>query len=123
MPLDRRRADYGFTLLEVMAAFVIAAFGSILLYQAGFDGAAGAAAAARMQEAVVRAQSRLASIGVLTPLQPEQLSGDDGGGYQWQLNITPDQSNGTLTLYRVQLTERYGHRQITLVTERLGQGR
>jgi general secretion pathway protein I len=119
MRIERRR-DSGFTLLEVMAAFVIASLGSILLYQAGFDGVAGATAAARLQEAVVRAQSRLASIGVLTPLQAEQLSGDDGGGYQWALDITPDQSNGTLTLYRVRLTERYGRRQITLSTERLG---
>ena len=36
---------------------------------------------------MVRAQSRLASIGVLTPLQPEQLSGDDGGGFHWQVDI------------------------------------
>jgi len=118
-----RRRDAGFTLLEVMAAFVIAAFGSVLLYQAGFDGAAGSSAAAHMQEALVRAQSRLASVGVLTPLQAEQLSGDDGGGYQWQLSIKPDQSNGTLTLYLVQLTERYGDRQITLSTERLSSGK
>lgn len=119
MHLKRRRAESGFTLLEVMAAFVIAAFGSILLYQAGFEGSAGAAAAAHLQEAVVRAQSRLASVGVLGPLQPGQLSGDDGGGYTWQVSITPDQSNGTLALYQVQVTERYGNRQVTLSTERL----
>jgi general secretion pathway protein I len=122
MRLDRRDAMAGFTLLEVMAAFVIAAFGSILLYQAGFEGTAGAVAAARLQEAVVRAQSRLASVGVLTALQPGQLSGDDGGGYHWRLSIMPDQSNGTLSLYQVQVTEQYGNRQVTLATERLGTG-
>jgi general secretion pathway protein I len=122
MPLDRGDAEAGFTLLEVMAAFVIAAFGSILLYQAGFEGSASAVAAARLQEAVVRAQSRLASVGVLTPLQPEQLSGDDGGGYHWRLSIMPDQSNGTFSLYQVQVTERYGNRQVTLATERLSDG-
>lgn len=116
--LSRREA--GFTLLEVMVAFVIASLASLVLYQAGFNGVSQAATAARYQEALARAQSRLASIGVLTPLAPEQLSGDDGGGYQWALSITPDQSNGTLTLYRVQLTERYGRHQITLSTERLG---
>jgi general secretion pathway protein I len=71
---------------------------------------------------VVRAQSRLASVGVLTKLQPEQLSGDDGGGYHWRLSIMPDQSNGTLSLYQVQVTEQYGNRQVTLATERLGTG-
>jgi len=122
MRIRPRRSQAGFTLLEVMAAFVIAAFGSIALYQAGFQGTAGAAAAAHVQEAVVRAQSRLASIGVLTALQAEQLSGDDGGGYHWALNITKLQSNGTLSLYQVQVTERYGDRQVTLVTDRLGSG-
>lgn len=114
------RTDAGFTLLEVMAAFVIAAFASLILYQAGFNGAAAAATAARYQEAVVRAQSRLASIGVLTALQPEQLSGDDGGGFRWRLSIAAEQSNGPLTLYDVQVTESFGNRQVALVTKRLG---
>jgi general secretion pathway protein I len=118
----KRRGEAGFTLLEVMAAFVIAAFGSIALYEAGFEGTASAAAAARVQEAVVRAQSRLASIGILTPLQAEQLSGDDGGGYHWQINITPVQGNSTLSLYQVQVIESFGDRQVTLVTDRLSPG-
>ena len=116
------RAESGFTLLEVMAAFVIAALGSILLYQAGFEGMAGAGTAARLQEATVRAQSRLASVGVLGPLQAGQQSGDDGGGYHWEVSIKPDQSSGALTLYQVQVTERYGDRQVTLSTERLSSG-
>lgn len=112
-------AEAGFTLLEVLVAFIIAALGSVLLYQVAFDGAANAAAAARYQEAVVRAQSRLASIGVLTSLQPEALSGDDGGGFTWRLIITPKAGNGTVTLFDVQLTERFGNRQVTLDTQKL----
>jgi general secretion pathway protein I len=120
MQTDPHSRDAGFTLLEVMAAFVIAALASIVLYQAGFNGAAEAATAARTQEAVVRTQSRLASIGVLTALQPEQLSGDDGGGFRWRLSIAPAQANGPLTLYNVQVTESFGNRQVTLTTKRLG---
>ena len=120
MPTKPRGRDAGFTLLEVMAAFVIASLASIVLYQAGFNGMTEEAAAAHIQEAVVRAQSRLASIGVLTALQPEQLSGDDGGGYRWRLSIAPEQSSGTLTLYDVQVTEIFGQRQVTLATKRLG---
>jgi general secretion pathway protein I len=120
---EPRQGEAGFTLLEVMAAFVIAALASLVLYQAGFTGAAQATAAARYQEAVVRAQSRLASIGTLTALQPERLSGDDGGGFNWQLSITPEQSNGAgLTLYSVRVTESFGNRQVTLATKRLGPG-
>ena len=116
----KSNTEAGFTLLEVMAAFVIAALASIVLYQAGFNGAAETATAARYQEAVVRAQSRLATIGVLTALQPEQLNGDDGGGFHWRLSIAPEQSTGTLTLYAVQVTESFGNRQVTLATARLG---
>lgn len=120
MAIDVPRPDAGFTLLEVMAAFVIASLATLVLYQAGFNGAAQTATAARYQEAVVRAQSRLASIGVLTALQPESLSGDDGGGFHWQLTIAAESSNGPLTLYAVSVTESFGTRAVTLNTERLG---
>lgn len=107
-------------MLEVMAAFVIASLASIVLYQAGFNGASETLTAARTQEAVVRAQSRLASIGTLTPLQPMQQSGDDGGGFRWRLVIAPEQSSGMLTLYDVRVTESFGARQVVLATKRLG---
>lgn len=114
------RRDAGFTLLEVMAAFVIAALASLVLYQAGIGGVAQGLTAAHMQEAVVRAQSRLASVGTLTPLAPVQAGGDDGGGFSWQLNIVPGQAEGGLTLYDIRVTEHFGPRQVVLVTKRLG---
>jgi len=120
MPPDSH-PQAGFTLLEVMVAFVIAALASIILYQAGFGGAAQSTTAARYQEAVVRAQSRLASIGTLTALRPAQASGDDGGGFKWRLDIAAESSNGQgLTLYDVQVTEGFGNRSVTLATKRLG---
>lgn len=112
--------EAGFTLLEVLVAFVIAALASIVLYKAGFSGASAAASAARYQEAVVRAQSRLASLGTLTALQGEQLSGDDGGGFHWQITIAPEASGHGLNLYAVRVVESFGNRHVTLVTERLG---
>jgi general secretion pathway protein I len=114
-------AEAGFTLLEVMAAFVIAAFASIVLYEAGFNGAAESASAARYQQATIRAQSRLATIGTLTALRPAQASGDDGGGFKWRLDISAETSNGQgLTLYDVQVEELFGNRSVTLNTKRLG---
>jgi general secretion pathway protein I len=112
--------EAGFTLLEVMVALVIAALASIMLYQSGFSGAAESLTAAHYQEAVVRAQSRLASIGVLTALRPAQQSGDDGGGFHWRLTIAADKSNGKLTLYDVVVTEVFGDRQVVLATKRIG---
>jgi general secretion pathway protein I len=117
---DRERGAAGFTLLEVLVAFVIAALASILVYKAGVSGAAESAVAARYQEATVRAQSRLASIGTLTALQPMQLSGADGGVYHWQVTIAAMRSVPGLGLYAIRVTESFGDRHVTLVTERLG---
>ncbi len=115
------RGESGFTLLEVMVAFIIAAMASIILYEAGFNGAAASSTAARYQEAVVRAQSRLASIGTLTPLRSIQASGDDGSGFKWRLSIAVNTSSGQgLSLYDVQVTEAFGTRSFTLATSRLG---
>ncbi len=114
--------DSGFTLLEVMVAFIIAALASIILYKAGFSALGEDETAARYQEAVVRAQSHLAALGTLTKLQSEQLGGDDGGGFHWQVNIAAGPSVGKLTLYSVRVTERFGSRAVTLSTKKLGSG-
>jgi general secretion pathway protein I len=114
------RGAAGFTLLEVLVAFVIAALASILVYRAGVSGAAETAVAARYQEATVRAQSRLASLGTLTPLQAMQLSGDDGGGYHWQVIVAPLHAVPGLGLYAIRVIESFGNRHVTLLTERLG---
>lgn len=116
------RPDSGFTLLEVMVAFVIAALASLVLYQVAFNAAAQSLTAARYQEALARAQSRLAALGPLTPLQPGRSGGDDGGGFSWEMSITPEQSNGQITLYAVRLTERFGARAVTLATQRVAPG-
>jgi general secretion pathway protein I len=115
-----RRGAAGFTLLEVLVAFVIAALASILVYRAGVSGAAETAVAARYQEATVRAQSRLASLGTLTPLHAIQSTGDDGGGYHWQIIIAPLQSAPGVGLYAIRVIESFGNRHVVLLTERLG---
>src|SRR5579875_2870248 len=106
----------GFTLLEVMVAFLIAALAAVVLYRSGFSGAAETAAGALYEEATLRAQSRLASIGTLTALQPEHLSGADGGGFRWEVVITERGRAPRLGLYAVRVTERFGRRSVSLVT-------
>jgi general secretion pathway protein I len=113
------RSEAGFTLIEVMAALVIAALSITVLLQAGFTGAAENLDAGRTEQALSRAQSRLASFGPLTPIQPGTWSGDDGGGYRWQVEITKIQEVGTLGLYAIDLTERFGSRQVVLQTAKL----
>ncbi len=109
----------GFTLIEVMAAMVIAALAITVLLQAGFTGAAENLDAGRTENALSRAQSRLASFGPLTPIAAGTFSGDDGGGYHWQVQISKLQSVGKLALYEIDLTETYGHRNLLLQTDRL----
>ena len=139
--------DAGFTLLEVLVAFVIAALALGVLFEGAVEGIRSTRIADRTQEALSRAQSHLATIGHGTPLHPLTQEGEDGHGYHWRLRIAPLQSTliggsgnhgGAQTLssqapkavlYSVQLTESWSDeasagdhtRAVTLRTERLGQ--
>ncbi len=77
----------GFTLLEVLIAFAIASIALALLYRGATDGLLGSRLAARTDEAVARARSRLAVLCDGAPLTPGEQSGDDGGGYTWRTQI------------------------------------
>src|SRR5712691_11193481 len=74
----------GFTLLEVVVALAIAALALVTLFQTGSGGLFAADTAARIDEAIERAQSHLAAVGRAGPIAPGELTGDDGGGYRWR---------------------------------------
>jgi general secretion pathway protein I len=77
----------GFTLLEVLIAFAIASIALAVLYRGATDGLLGSRLAARTDEAVARARSRLAVLCHGAPLVPGEQSGDDGSGYTWRTRI------------------------------------
>ncbi len=77
----------GFTLLEVLIAFVIAALAVGALLQGAAGGLQNARVASHTQEAVARAQSRLAALSA--SLQPGEQGGDDGGGFLWRVSVQP----------------------------------
>jgi len=81
------RADAGFTLLEVMIAFAIAALALGTFYGGVAGGVRTAGVAAHYEAALARAQSRLAATGGAARLIPGDTSGDDGGGYTWRVQI------------------------------------
>ena len=128
--------DGGFTLLEVLVAFAIAAPALALLFGQGVQSVTAAQAAARYQEAISRAQSRLDALPDQA-LEAGVRDGEDGHGFHWRTRIAaaasiPAQRQvspgsayaaGT-TLYDVTVEVSWagggGRRGVTLGTRRLG---
>jgi general secretion pathway protein I len=129
--------DAGFTLLEVMVAFIIAALAITLLYNGATGGLNASETASRTQEAVALARSHLAAIGRGEAISRQESSGVDGDGYAYHLHIAPaasreltlsdtDRANDTkptkAVLYDIAVTESWseaGHKHaITLQTRR-----
>ena len=84
-----RREEDGFTLLEVIIALAIASLMLIGLFRAGSGGLFAADDAARVDEAIERAQSHLAAFARAGAVVPGELEGDDGGGYRWAALVKP----------------------------------
>ena len=80
-------ADSGFTLLEVMVAFAIAALAIALLYSGATGGLAATATAEKSQEALTLARSHMAAIGRGSAITPQETDGPDGEGFSWRLRI------------------------------------
>lgn len=81
----------GFTLLEVLLAFVVFAlsFATVLEIVAGSMRAT--MRARSYSEAALLAQSLMDMVGTDIPLAEGSVAGDAPGGYAWQLSISPYQ--------------------------------
>jgi general secretion pathway protein I len=138
------RRNAGFTLLEVLVAFTIAAMAAIVLFKTAGIGLVSTKVAGRYEEATSRARSHLEALGQdARPIEGE-LRGDDGDGYRWRLAMVPvgttkpprsdagdDETArpappGPLTLYAVTVgiswSENGRTREVVLHTQRLGHG-
>jgi general secretion pathway protein I len=139
MAPDRER---GFTLLEVLIAFVIAALAMGVMFDASIGGLRASQTAGRYQEAVSLARSHLAAAGAAALVAREQ-SGDDGRGFHWTVQVKPVASAKlapasppvpgapaveapSVTLFALTVTESWqgdgGERQVRLDSTRLGGG-
>jgi general secretion pathway protein I len=72
-----------------MIAFLIAGLALGVLFQSGLSSLQSIQTAARYEEALARARSRLAIAVHGAPLVPGDLEGEDGGGYGWRVRVTP----------------------------------
>lgn len=86
MPLATR----GFTLLEVMLAFVLLAMAMGTIVAMLSRGLGQVSRSESASEAALYAQSTLDAIGVLEPIEPSQRQGEFADGrYRYDLSITP----------------------------------
>ena len=84
-----RHQDAGFTLLEVLVAFVIAALALGVLFQGSIGGLRSARISGQYQEALSRARSHLAAVGHGSRLVAGEQQGDDGRGFLWRVRTAP----------------------------------
>ncbi len=86
------RAERGFTLLEVLIAFIIAALALGVMFDAILGGMRAATDAGRVGEALTLARSRLALAGYAIAtgaIQPGEQNGTEGNDYKWSVTVAP----------------------------------
>jgi general secretion pathway protein I len=126
--MRKRHERSGFTLIEVLVAFAIAALGLAALLQVFGTGLRSAAVSSRYARATMLAESQLSAVGVTSPLVPGQYAGADTDGFHWRVSITPYEEAGlqaNIEIFKVQVVVGWGAqadgtRAVTLSTLRLG---
>ncbi len=88
----RHNSETGFTLLEVLVALIIATLALTALFSGAVTGMRSASLAAHYIQAVSRARSHLAVLGVGSPLVTSTTQGVDGSGFHWRISIRPEET-------------------------------
>jgi general secretion pathway protein I len=117
--IARSRAQGGFTLIEMVAAFFIFALAFALLIGSASAGLRKVRRAGESTQAALYAQAKLDGLGVTEPLQEGVDQGRFDDRYRYEVEVKkmepPAASNGNIDqipvdLYRLDLTVRWGER-------------
>jgi general secretion pathway protein I len=127
-----RRRQQGFSLIEILVAFVILAMSLTVIFRIFSGGLRNVALSEDYAQAVLVAESQLSAIGVSEPLEPGVTSGEWGDRFRWQRTVEhyqPWEQDKELTAplqgYHVTVNVDWEHagrnRQISLSSVRLKQ--
>jgi general secretion pathway protein I len=133
MRSDRRQLDVrqsGYTLIEVLVAFVILALALTVLLRIFSGGLRNVSVSSDYATATLIAESRLAAAGIDTPLRPGETSGTEGERFAWTVSVQDYQpwpgyrsAARGVDAYRVTVTVEWPHgdntRTVGLSTVRL----
>lgn len=86
------KAQRGFTMLEVLVAFLLAAMLLTVILSGFSTGLSGLSRTGKTAQAALIAQSRLAELGIVTPLEEGEYDGDTEDSqvkYRWRVRVLP----------------------------------
>lgn len=103
-PLVRRRAQRGFSLLEVLVAFAVLAMSLGALYQSAGGSVRGMQKVEQRTSAVMQARSLLELYDTV-PAGGVNLDGGGADGSQWRIVATPEPAEGenAWPMYRIEI--------------------
>ena len=94
--MARPRSARGFTLLEVLVAFVVLAAGAGILYRTYSTGLNNVSTVSGYSEAIAIAEAKLGALGIEHPLVEGEESGStDDHRYEWRATVQPYTPPGT----------------------------
>jgi general secretion pathway protein I len=133
MRLDRRQLagrESGYSLIEVLVAFMILALALTVLLRIFSGGLRNVSVSSDYATATLIAESRLAAAGIDVPLAPGETSGTEGERFEWTVSVQDYQpwtgyrsAAKGVDAYRVTVTVEWPHgnntRSVGLSTVRL----
>ena len=105
----RRTRARGFTLIEVLIAFMILAVAMVAILQAFSSGLRGLGAAEASAAALAHARAKLEEIGTFVPIEPGETEGDFEDGSHWTVTVRAHEGEAgaeslSLAPYEVEVT-------------------